>query len=126
MFLHVPQTACLCSRFGQHLVELSGAMANLPRWIEDKTCDSAAMYSAFLACKSDATEEEKKDVKELYVVNHKAGSWRTPSTREVQKNCAETGCRRCAAGEGGYQLWWFDMRWYATYERLAREGAWKL
>ena len=59
----------------------------LPRWIDDPTVDSAAMYSAFLSViDSDPSiiiDSVKEDCAQLFLINHRPGPTNLPSYRGI-------------------------------------------
>jgi hypothetical protein len=92
----------------------------LPRWIDDASVDSMAMYSAFLSVVNDSLEYK---CRQLYIIHHRPGPGICqPFPKRIW--CTDVGCRRCAEGFGGYQFRWYHPSWMAAYLRLKRPGAW--
>ena len=99
----------------------------LPRWIDDPTVDSAAMYSAFLSViDSDPTiiiDSVKEDCAQLFLINHRPGPTYLPSfPRNIW--CRHLGCARCGQGHGGYQFRWYHPSWVKAYLSMKRPGSW--
>ena len=92
----------------------------LPRWIDDPTVDSAAMYSAFLSVVGDSVKE---DCGQLFLINHRPGPSILPSfPRNIW--CRHLGCSRCGEGRGGYQFRWYHPSWVKAYLSMKRPGSW--
>ena len=92
----------------------------LPRWIDDPTVDSAAMYSAFLSVVGDSVKE---DCGQLFLINHRPGPTILPSfPRNIW--CRHLGCARCGQGHGGYQFRWYHPSWVKAYLSMKRLGSW--
>ena len=92
----------------------------LPRWIDDPTVDSAAMYSAFLSVVGDSVKE---DCGQLFLINHRPGPSILPSfPRNIW--CRHLGCSRCGEGRGGYQFRWYHPSWVKAYLSMKRLGSW--
>ena len=98
-------------------------MADLPRWIDDATVDSAAMLSAFEAFCAQHPHK-KNELQQLFVIVHKCVFPPPVWTLPVMK-CSRAYCHRCMQGRGGYQFRWWSQQWDQDYKRLARAGAWK-
>ena len=105
----------------------------LPRWIDDDTCDSGAMLSAYVKYHICAEQDEVKvcAFSDLYMVVHWPQDAPPPSLvlsgEEVPmstKPCSVPLCQRCMQGKGGYVFRWYHPAWEATYLRGRREGAW--
>ena len=99
----------------------------LPRWIDDPTVDSAAMYSAFLSViDSDPSiniDSVKEDCAQLFLINHRPGPTNLPSyPRNIW--CRHLGCARCGQGYGGYQFRWYHPSWVKAYLSMKRPGSW--
>ncbi len=92
----------------------------LPRWIDDASVDSMAMYSAFLSVLSDSL---KYKCRGLYIIHHRPGPSSCPPFPEPIW-CTDPGCRRCVENSGGYQFCWYHPSWMAAYLRLKRPRAW--
>ena len=104
-----------------------------PRWIDDPTCDSPAMLSAYL---NHHLKAERGGVRvcsftDLYMVVHRPADAPAPSIRQSGESvsmstrpCEVPGCSRCAEGRGGYMFRWYHPAWEAAYLRGRRDGAW--
>ena len=99
-------------------------MASLPRWIEDTTVDSAAMFGAFLAYLNKCIDPDEASILQILPMVLHAPYDGAGSSR--WKPCDTYQCQRCAMGRGGYQFRWYDARWYDDYANHARPGAWLL
>ena len=100
-------------------------MASFPRWIDDRTVDSAVMYGGFLGYYNKCVDaEELASLKELFMVLH--GHYDFHPFNWRWKACETPHCQRCAMGSGGYKFRWYDARWYEYYAKNARAGAWLL
>ena len=105
----------------------------LPRWIDDDTCDSGAMLSAYFNYHICAEQDEVKvcAFSDLYMVVHWPQDAPPPSLclsgEEVSmstKPCSVPLCKRCMEGKGGYMFRWYHPAWEDTYLRKRREGTW--
>ncbi len=100
------------------------------RWIDDETVDSQAMLSAYMHYKWKTIGREKEMLDALWTIEHLFGQktdfgqkvW----TGTVMKPCERLECCRCISGMGGYQFRRYDKRWYESYLRMRRCGAWTL
>ena len=113
-------------------------MAHWPRW---QIVHSELNFSSFATYISDyATEEEVRDLLELYVVNHRPfitpGFTHVPMCVTFQgvhfelkdRLCTEQFCERCTAGRSGWQFRWVDARWTpqcALNLKLSKQEAWE-
>ena len=107
-------------------------MAHFPRWIDDSSVDSQAMFSAVLWFQYSYPDQyELHGLQELFMVEHKPYMDMVELNGERPlkhpwKACTQLHCKRCRDGQGGYQFRWYDTRWYAKYVELARKGSWKM
>jgi len=100
------------------LGEQAGAMADLPRWIDNPKVHSGAMLSAYLGYQKQCSDQaELADLRRLYKVDHKGIILGVDVQPEdvLTKHCKIPGCKRCETRQGGYQFRWYDKRWYAGY-----------
>ena len=110
-------------------------MAHYPRWIEEDTVDTVAMYMAYLAYRQHCSPREQAALDALTIVQHKASVAKElfPIVNDLTQigplrhtQCTLEKCPRCMGGRGGYQFRWYDSRWYAEYVRTKRPYAWVL
>jgi len=105
-------------------------MAQLPRWIVSDSCDSQAMYSAFLAFfHSCGGRDVRANLRHLAFIVHRGPDpgYECASGGSVSLAlCRQRDCGRCPERRGGYAFRWYDQRWYSKYLRLKRPGSWTL
>ena len=123
-----PQTRCVRRLPVFRL--LTSPMA-LPRWIDDSTCDSPAMLTAYLDYHLNAEQSGVRicSFTDLYMVVHRPADAPPPSlclsgksTAMSTRPCTVPLCKRCEEGRGGYMFRWYYPRWEAVYLQERRKG----
>ena len=117
------------------LVDDGSPMADLPRWIPSARVDSMAMLSAFTEFAHGRSEEERRVLALLYLVNHRCPR-RVPSPFglleptyvspgfPMERLCRDADCLRCQEGHGSYTFQWYHPHWGKLYTERARPGSW--
>ena len=100
-------------------------MADWPRWIDDETVDSSAMFIAYIdwfrsECLSGREPELLPERRHLpYQV------WVDSSGVDLPWiPCQTVACNRCRIGRGGYKFRWYSQKWQEVYMHHKRPGSW--
>lgn len=98
----------------------TGAMADLPRWIDDWKVDSGAMLLAYW---NTPDIEKEEYYGELTLFIH-ASPWRDllPRMRGVHvMHCKQSACRMCSEQRGGFMFRWCHIKWSERYRTAPKK-----
>jgi len=108
-------------------------MAHFPRWIDDETVDSTALYTAYLGVVTEVFQNRMdrpawmSSQPSLPCEIHQG---RVPRSAKqlncvvVDVPCTTKNCQRCEKKLGGYKFRWYCADFENVYRQQAKAGAW--